>query len=126
MKVKTTEYEQRSKEVDQLLIEATATSVDLEKEVSRRKNVIEGDSYTLNSRRTSSSQKVGKGNSYQAGIQRAQVDSSRQALEEELLERYHLSIEEVRRLGLALDKTLEILEKAIRALRAELGRCRRY
>ena len=57
---------------------------------------------------------------YQYGIQTAQTDSSKQAIEAELQERFHLSIEQARSLNSALDKTIEQAERQIRHLRQEM------
>jgi len=57
---------------------------------------------------------------HQIAIQLAQIESSRQSLEGELQERYHLTIEEAKSLNIHLEKTLEQSEKQIRAIRQEI------
>jgi len=117
-KEKTTEYEKVLGDVDQLLKEVMDACADLEKEVTRRKSVIEDvEAQLLNLR---NKLKKIEGDLYQASLQSAQMDSTRQALEEELKERYQLSMEELRHTGITLEKTLEATEKAIRALRTEI------
>lgn len=118
IKTKTGEYEQMLQEVDKLLTEVTHSCSDLEKEVARRKKGIEGiDAQLLDLRAKLKKQ---EGDLYQAGIQTAQVDSSRQNIESELFERYGLQIEAVRTMGVGLDKTVDQAEKQLRALRSEI------
>lgn len=57
---------------------------------------------------------------YQIGILLAQIESSRQSLEAELQERYHMTIEETRSLDFPLEKSIDYSEKMARGLRNEL------
>ena len=57
---------------------------------------------------------------YQLGIQLAQFAVSRQTSENELQERFHLTIEEASKLPLYLDKGIEHAERQMRALRNEI------
>lgn len=118
IKVKTGEYEKLLQQVEKLLVEVTSSCLEMEKEVARRKGIIEGINGQI--QETGGRLKKLEGDLYQTGIQSAQIESSRQALEEELLERYHLSIEDLCKAGLSIDKPLEQAEKGVRALRAEI------
>ncbi|MBS4169836.1 chromosome segregation protein SMC [Neochlamydia sp. AcF95] len=54
---------------------------------------------------------------HQTAIQLAHIESSRQSLENELQQRYQITIHEVKALNLPLEKSMEQGEKKIRALR---------
>lgn len=118
IKIKSEEYEQVLGEVETALVQVVSVCAELEKDVAKKRGAIEKIENQINQSRNIL--KKLEGDLYQTGIQAAQVDSSRQALEEELQERYHLSIEEARRLGIALDRPLDQAERQIRALRHDM------
>lgn len=57
---------------------------------------------------------------YEIGIQAAQIDSSRQALEAELQERHQLDIEDAKVLAAPLEGTVEQAERRLRQLRQKM------
>lgn len=57
---------------------------------------------------------------YEIGIQAAQIDSSRQALETELQERYQLEIDDAKALAEPLEGTIEQAERRLRQLRQKM------
>lgn len=57
---------------------------------------------------------------YQTGMQKAQNESTRASIENELQERYHLTIEEAKKMAPIDELTLEQMEKSMRSLRYEL------
>lgn len=117
-KVKSTEYEQILQTVEKLLGEVMAATKGLEQEVLQRHGVVEkmeGQIQEVRNRFKKLENEL-----YQAGLHIVQVDTSRQALEVELQERFHLSIEDIRKLGLAIEKSVEHAEKQIRSLRSEI------
>lgn len=57
---------------------------------------------------------------HQIAIQLVQIESARQSLEDELQERYHLTIDEAKKLDIKLEKSLEQTEKQIRMIRQEI------
>lgn len=116
--VKGTQYEQVIQDVDKLLIEVTSACSEFEKEVVKRKKtieVVEGKIHDAQGRLKKQENEV-----YQSGIQSAQAESACQALENELQERYRLTIPQVRDMGIVLEKSLEQTERQIRALRNEM------
>lgn len=117
-KVKSTEYEQILQTVEKLLAEVMSATKGLEQEVVHRHRTVEKMDGTMQEVRNRL--KKLENELYQSSVHTAQADASRQTLEAELQERFHLTIEAVRDLGLAVEKSVEHAEKQIRALRNEI------
>lgn len=118
IKVKGEEFETLLAGVEEALSQVTAACAEMEKEVAKKKSAIEKIDGQINQERAQL--KKLEGDLYQMGIQAAQIESSRQSLEGELQERYHLTIEEARALGVALDRPLDQAERQMRALRHDM------
>lgn len=115
---RTSEFEEGLVEVEKFLNEAIGNFSKIEQEVQDRKKAIESQEVTI--RGIQDRLKEIETEMYQTGIQRAQTDSSRQSIENELQERYRLTIEEARVLLGQTDRTLEQMEREIRALRQQM------
>lgn len=118
IKNRSVEFEQGMHDVEKSLEEVIAACAEAEKEVTKRKSVIEQLDAHLNQARQKLKQYEGE--MYQIGIQVAHVQSAQQSLENELQERYRLNLEEARAVCKPLEGTLEQAEKQIRSLRHQM------
>ena len=111
-------YEEDLAQVEQALSSASTACQELDQGVLKQKTHIEQlEKKCFEGREKIKALESGK---YQLGIQSAQCQSSSQAIEAELLERYHLTLPDARRLYSPLEKSLEQSERLIRTLRQEL------
>jgi len=115
---RSSEFDQGLLEVEKVLGEVVINFSKIEQEVQDRKKAIEKEEETI--RGIQDRLKQIETDLYQTGIQRTQTESSKQAIENELQERYRLTIEEARALIGVADKSLEQMERQIRALRQEM------
>ena len=118
IKFKGSEFDQDLREVEKALNEVVSLCTTLEQDVMSKKKIIDDLEVRIN--QTQARIKQHEGEMYQTGIQRAQTDSTRQSLQTELQERYHLTIEEARETILSFEQTQEQMEREIRALRGEM------
>lgn len=118
IKERSDEFEQVIEKTELSLKEVLSLLSDKEKVVIERKKAIEEIEEKLASHREKLKEQESELN--QMAIQMAQIESSRQSLENELQERYRLNIEEAKALQITLEKTLEQTEKQIRAIRQEI------
>lgn len=117
-KEKSLEMEVGLKDVDKDLAQAMALCDQFEQEVHQKKRAIdEVEKVIIQAQQRL---KLFEGELYQTGIQKAQNESSRTTIENELQERYHLSIEEAKKIARIEELTLEQMEKSMRSIRYEL------
>lgn len=118
IKENSSEADKVLQEVEQNLSDVMAACKELEQDVSIRKGVIEHLEAKINDKR--SVQKKHESDLNQTGIQSAQFESVGLSIENELLERHHLTIaraqEECGNLGQSVDSA----EKHMRALRQQI------
>lgn len=105
-------------EVEKSLADVIAACAELEQEVAVRKNALEHLETKINDKRAIFKKSETERN--QIEIQSAQLQSVCQSLENELLERHHLTLDQAREICGVLDKPLEQVEKQLRALRQQL------
>lgn len=118
MTLKGTHDEQLIQETEKLLLEVSAACQEQEKEVASTKISIEKIENRI--QEGISRLKKHEGEAYQTGAQKAQIEAACQTLENEMKERYQLSISEMRALGIVLETSIEQTERQIRILRQEL------
>lgn len=118
MALKGTQFEQMLAATDQLLAEVTKAYQEQEKEAASLKMAIEKIEAKV--QEELSKLKKLEDEAHHTGMQKAQLDSTRQALEHEMKERFDLTAAEIKALGIVLEKSLEQTEKQIRGLRQAL------
>lgn len=118
MKEKGSEFEGVLEEVEKTLNQVMNSCSELEKISNQRKKAIDDWDNKLNQMRNR--QKETEKELYQLGVLLTQLETARQGVETEIVERYHLTIDQARDLGLAFDKSVEVMEKTIRTLRQEI------
>lgn len=112
------EFQETLEEVEKNLADVLANTSEFEKEVAHRRQIIEGIEQKISANRQVLKQV--EQDFHQYGILAAQLESSRQALETELNERHHRTIQELKEQGLVLESTIEKAERDIRALRRKI------
>lgn len=115
---KNTEFDHALVEVEQNLATVVGACTEMEKEVGRRRKVIEEVEQKVE--KESTQIKKWEGEEHKQGIQAAQSDSARQSLEAELQERHQLTIDDVRQNYPPLDIPIDQAEKEVRSLRKDL------
>lgn len=117
-KSKSFEYEKILADVEERLAEIVSACSGLEDEVNQRRLDIE----KIEEKIAKENEQIKKfeADEHKFGIQEAQVVSVLTALETELQERYSMSVDEARLLGIVLERPFEQVEKEVRALRKEL------
>lgn len=115
---KEAEVEKLLHEAEHALSSVAAACSELEQEVSVRKGAIEHLEGKINDRRQML--KKSEAERSHAGIQGAQLESTAQSLENDLLERHHLDITQARAVCQPASKPVENLEKQIRAMRQQI------
>lgn len=118
MKEKGSEFEGVLEEVEKTLTQVMSSCGELEKLSNQRKKAIDDWDNKLNQMRNR--QKETEKELYQLGVLLAQLETARQNVETEIQERYNLTVEQARDLGVVLDKSVEQMEKTIRSMRHEL------
>ncbi|NGX41962.1 MAG: Chromosome partition protein Smc [Chlamydiae bacterium] len=118
LKLNRVEYEQQLTVIEKQLEQVQEDCKELEDVVSQRRNEIDQIDEDIINKRNELKQKEGE--QYELGIQGAQIDSSRHALEQELQERFHLPVEEARAKNIVLEQTMEKTERKIRSLRRDV------
>lgn len=118
IKVKNTDLDKLLNEAEALLQKVLAGCTALDKEVAQRKAVIEKWDLKLQEQRA----KIKKleDELHQTALQGAHTASSIESIQTELQERFNLTIDELKEGGFAVDKTIDQVERQIRALRQEL------
>lgn len=111
-------FEQAILDAEKLLAETSEACSKQEAEVSALKRTIEA----MESKVQDAQSRIKKqeGDAYQAGLQKAQLQTAIQTIENETLERYQVPIHELRTHGLVLDKPLDQAEKQVKKLRQQL------
>lgn len=112
------EYEKILQDVESSLADVAASCAEFEQDVTARKVIIEHNEAKLQEKRNQL--KKLESTHHQFGIQIAQLESTRQSLENELKERYQMTIEEAKQAIEPLQGSLESAEKEIRILRQEM------
>lgn len=105
-------------EVEISLANVISASQELEQEVARRKNALEQLETKINDK--NNALKKHEIDRNQVGIQFAQLESHQQALGNELLERYRLTIDAARKECGQMDKTHDQIDKQMRVLRQQI------
>ncbi len=118
IKQRTTDFESKIEETEISLKERIALLTDKEHRVRNCKTAIEAIDEKLAQYREKIKQHENEIN--HTAIQLAQIETSRQSLVNDLQERYHITIEELKALNVGLEKSLEQSEKQIRSLRQEM------
>lgn len=116
-----TQFEQTIKEVDTLLAEVSKACSQLDQEVAKRKQVIEAIEEKIGNMRLRSAQLEEE--TYRLASQKSQMQVNVQGIQDELHERFQLTIEEARIAVLAVQKRIESteqIEKQIRKIRHEM------
>jgi chromosome segregation protein len=118
---KGSEFEKLIKDVEKILAEVSKACADLEKDLFKRKQAIETIDEKIGNVRLKSAQLEEE--IYRLASQRAQAQVGAQAIQDELKERFQLTLEEARELAIAALKRIESteqIEKQIRKVRAEM------
>lgn len=118
MKEKGTEFEGVLEEVEKTLNQVMSSCSELEKISNQRKKAIDDWDNKLNQMRNR--QKETEKDLYQMGILIAQLDTARESVETEIQERYHITVQQAREMGIVIDKSVEQMEKTIRQMRQEI------
>lgn len=118
LQMQTEEQNRVLEAAEKSLEKAAAAYAAFEEEVGLRREAIERIDLQLQDFRAR--QKRQEADSHQLSLQITQIDSVRHSLEEELQERYRLTMAAVRSLELQIDKSIDHTEKQIRLLRQEL------
>jgi chromosome segregation protein len=105
-------------EIEDRLQEATVSVEELKMQVATRKQMIEKIENELAEQREAV--KFQEQQTYQQGIKIAEIDTTRTALENELLDRYQLTIEDLKELSFALERSVEQSERELRQIRRSL------
>lgn len=113
-----TQFDTMLEEVEKMLSDVIKACSQLELEVGKKRTAIEEIENKIAQERNRT--KTHEEALYQLGMQSAQAASSRQSIETELQDRFHLTIDEARALNFNLEKTLEQTERQVRALRTEM------
>lgn len=112
------DYEQQLEEVEKVLAEVLEGCKELDEVVSvRREEITQLEKKTAEKREDL---KKIESSLYECGIQAAQMDSSREALESELQERYQLTIQDAKVKEITLEQAIEKTERDIRSLRRQM------
>jgi chromosome segregation protein len=111
-------YEQQLEELERVLSEVLEGCKEFEQAVTNSRHEISQIEEAISARRNALKHKENE--LYEIGIQAAQLDSSRQSLETELQERFHLTIQDARGKEIHLDRTIEKAERDIRSLRRQI------
>jgi chromosome segregation protein len=118
MMLKNSQNEEGMQEADKLLEEASLEYAEHEKAMDLIKCSIEKNEKQIHELQSSLNKY--ESTMYQCGVQKSQLESTCQALENELAERYQLTISDIRKGELKLEKSLDQSEKQIRTLRNEI------
>lgn len=118
MKEKGTEFEGVLEEVEKTLSQVMSSCSELEKISNQRKKAIDDWDNKLNQMRNR--QKETEKELYQLGILLTQLETARENVETEIQDRYNMTIQQARELGIVVDKSVEQMEKSIRTMRQEL------
>ncbi len=105
-------------EVEHVLADVTAACSELDQQVAVRKKALEHLEAKINDRRNIL--KKHENDRHQVGIQLAQLESTMQSLENELQERHRLSVKDALAACGSLDKSVDQIEKQMRALRQQI------
>jgi chromosome segregation protein len=105
-------------EVEKTLGKVSHECAEVEKEIQRKKTVIEKTEAKIIQIRNQLKQSESELS--HLAVQRAQIESQGQTLITELQERYQLTLEEVRALGLSIEQSIEQTEKLVRAIRQQM------
>jgi chromosome segregation protein len=112
------EFQQTLEEVEKNLADVLANTSEFEKEVTHRRHIIDEIERKISVNRHVLKQV--EQDYHQFGILSAQLESSRLSLENELNERFHQTIQELKEKGLVLESTIEKAERDIRGLRRKI------
>lgn len=119
------QIKQRTEEFDHLLVQTESNLKEVmqvlsskEDAVKKRKLAIEEIDEKLSFEREKIKKQENELN--QTAIQMAQIESMRKNIENEIQERYRLTIEEAKALNITLEKPLDQTEKQIRSIRQEI------
>lgn len=115
------EFEKLIKDVEKVLAEVSKACVDLEKDLSKRKQLIETIDEKIGNLRLKAAQLEEE--IYRLASQRAQAQVGSQAIHDELKERFQLTLDEARELVIGALKRIESteqIEKQMRKVRAEM------
>lgn len=115
---KSSEYEQLLGDVEERLAMVLSSCSELENEVQKCRENIEA----IEEKMFKENEKIKKleGEEHKIGLQQAQAESVLSAIEAELDERYHMSLDDVRGMSITLDRSIEESEKEVRTLRKDL------
>lgn len=112
------DYEQKIEEIEQTLKEIQEQCSELDQAVSQRQREVEEIEHKISAKRGLIRELERE--QHEQGIQRAQIDTAKQALEAEFTERFQMSMREAEGRASELEESMEKTERKIRALRRKI------
>ncbi len=112
------DYEQKIEEIEESLKQIQEQCAELEQAVGARQNDLEAIEQKIALKREEI--RTLEREQHEQGIQRAQIDTARQALESEFTERFQMSMREAESRAKELEESMEKTERRIRTLRRKM------